>query len=61
MRTPGVCWVCGCTDDRACQPNGCAWANEEHTLCDSPGCVSQAIALAAVSDMDCPGIHEGGF
>lgn len=32
--TPGTCRVCGCTDDAAC-PDGCAWANQTHTLCTS--------------------------
>lgn len=29
---PGTCSQCGCTDDNACA-GGCAWADEEHTLC----------------------------
>lgn len=24
--TPRVCRGCGCTDERACRPNGCYWA-----------------------------------
>jgi hypothetical protein len=31
---PGQCRVCGCTDDHACL-DGCAWADEDHTLCTS--------------------------
>jgi len=32
---PGVCRVCGCTDETPCLSEGwpCAWANKEHTLC----------------------------
>lgn len=28
----GQCVYCGCTDERAC-PGGCAWVDENHTLC----------------------------
>lgn len=35
---PDTCRVCGCTDERGCL-EGCAWADEEHTLCDSLVCV----------------------
>jgi hypothetical protein len=28
----GVCRVCGCTDERACE-GGCYWVDDEHTLC----------------------------
>ena len=31
---PGICKICGCTDDHACS-GGCSWANKEHTLCTS--------------------------
>jgi hypothetical protein len=29
---PGVCHVCQCTDEEGC-PEGCEWADDEHTLC----------------------------
>ena len=32
---PGVCSCCGCTDESPCSPNGCAWANDDDTLCTS--------------------------
>ena len=35
---PGVCRVCGCTEENACE-GGCAWANEEKTLCTA--CVDE--------------------
>lgn len=31
-RTAGVCTVCGCTDDRACE-GGCSWVSLDRTLC----------------------------
>lgn len=33
--TPGVCRVCGCTEDQACmtEDGPCGWANKERTLC----------------------------
>lgn len=34
----GVCRRCGCTDDNAC-PGGCAWEDEDHTICSS--CVDE--------------------
>lgn len=30
---PGTCRKCGCTNERACPGTGCAWANDERTLC----------------------------
>lgn len=35
---PGICRDCGCTDEDGC-PEGCSWANAEHTLCSS--CVGE--------------------
>jgi hypothetical protein len=29
---PGVCHVCGCTDDAACD-GGCSWADDARTIC----------------------------
>lgn len=29
----GTCRVCGCTDNNACQPMGCWWVDDTHTLC----------------------------
>lgn len=31
-KTPGRCWRCGCTDDRACA-GGCSWADATRTVC----------------------------
>jgi len=31
---PGVCCVCGCEEDNACE-NGCEWVNMDQTLCSS--------------------------
>lgn len=35
---PGVCKLCGCTEDRACLDTetfeGCHWVNEERTVCN---------------------------
>jgi NTP pyrophosphatase (non-canonical NTP hydrolase) len=46
---PGRCRVCGCTDDAACilpERSGelCDWADDLHTLCDSPECLAAAEA-----------------
>ncbi len=30
----GVCRVCGCTDDAACE-GGCYWVDETETLCSA--------------------------
>jgi len=34
---PGVCRICGCTDNAACIVDGvpCSWVNEDHTLCSA--------------------------
>ena len=32
MNKPGTCFICHCTERRAC-PSGCAWANLAKTLC----------------------------
>ncbi len=32
MPERGVCQVCGCDDDHACE-GGCIWANADATLC----------------------------
>lgn len=29
---PGVCQICGCTDELACE-GGCSWVDDERTLC----------------------------
>jgi hypothetical protein len=31
---PGICCVCGCEEDNACD-EGCQWVNEEKSLCSS--------------------------
>lgn len=42
----GTCRYCGCTDDRACTIRlsttlfrGCAWADVQHTVCDTSACL----------------------
>lgn len=30
----GVCRVCGCVDEMACE-GGCTWVDDEHTLCSA--------------------------
>jgi len=32
MPTPGRCFMCGCTDERACD-DGCGWWNLQKTIC----------------------------
>jgi len=39
--TPGICRVCGCTDNNAC-PEGCSWADSTYTLCTNPICLRVA-------------------
>ena len=34
LETDGICRVCGCTDDWACD-GGCEWVNAQHTLCSA--------------------------
>jgi hypothetical protein len=46
LPTPGVCSVCGCSQEYACT-GGCAWANSERTRCTRCADESQAAALAA--------------
>lgn len=40
---PGVCKFCGCTEDHACE-GGCAWADDERTICTR--CVERSLQLA---------------
>jgi hypothetical protein len=51
MDQPGVCFVCGCTDDTPCMilvaencVKPCSWANKERTLCDNPDCLAEAFS-----------------
>jgi hypothetical protein len=37
---PGTCRFCGCTEGRACV-DGCSWANEEETICNSQQCLAR--------------------
>jgi hypothetical protein len=56
----GVCRVCGCTDDRACQQGDgqpCAWVNGATDLCTA--CAERAEALLA-SPAGKPGAVEKG-
>ncbi|MEJ7831298.1 MAG: hypothetical protein WKF79_00145 [Nocardioides sp.] len=48
MIRPGMCRVCGCTENRPCSiPAGkasqtCGWVpNSDRTLCDNPDCVAK--------------------
>ncbi len=43
-RRVSVCRVCGCTDDHAC-PQGCAWADKDHTLCTACADVAEKIGV----------------
>jgi hypothetical protein len=45
----GKCAICGCTLERGCgiiyasgRVGGCAWANEQHTLCTNSICLAVA-------------------
>lgn len=43
--TPGVCRVCGCTEDNACMnafDTPCSWVDETRTLCSNVDCVAAA-------------------
>lgn len=33
----GTCRVCGCTEEKACAPDGCGWTDATRTLCTSCG------------------------
>lgn len=55
-RTGGRCRICGCTELAACtivsdaaeyDERPCAWADAEHTLCDSPTCLEAVRILEA--------------
>lgn len=50
----GVCSVCGCSDEDACNDDGqpCHWVNEEHTLCSA---CEKKTASGAEGDLE-----EGG-
>jgi len=39
----GICRICGCTDDRACE-EPCTWTDKSQTLCNNPTCVAAAAA-----------------
>lgn len=39
----GICRFCGCVDERAC-PGGCAWIDDEHTVCSSLACYPRWVA-----------------
>lgn len=41
---PGRCIVCGCTDAFGC-PEGCGWADVDHTICTV--CVTDRQLVAA--------------
>lgn len=44
-RISRFCWLCGCTEDNACE-EGCDWANEEKIVCTA--CVAKEAARAEV-------------
>ncbi len=44
---PGTCRVCGCTDEMGCA-EGCGWADEDRTLCDSVVCLLVETLAAAL-------------
>lgn len=41
-----ACEICGCTEDAACQPFGCAWdpdyRRKGRYVCTTPSCLSAA-------------------
>lgn len=41
---PGICRVCGCTQDRACL-QGCAWADKTKTLCTTCASVACMVGM----------------
>lgn len=52
-KTKGTCWVCGCTEQRACilgtkasafrrEPITCSWVHNGQTLCTNPLCIKKA-------------------
>ncbi len=47
LSSPGVCNLCGCTDDHACD-GGCAWVDDEHTICTR--CVERSLQLALANE-----------
>jgi len=53
--TSGICRVCGCSNDDACDLGGepCAWADPERTLCT--GCVGEHQGTIAGCDVYSPG------
>jgi len=54
--TVRTCWICGCTDARACE-GGCAWAEGWEDLCTS--CVEvldEVLELVSVEDVDTRGL-----
>ncbi len=52
--TSGVCRVCGCTDEWACE-GGCGWVDAAQTLCSSLLC-----SLADLLRKGAAGPFEGG-
>lgn len=31
---PGRCVICGCDEDHACAPEGCAWSDDTRRICN---------------------------
>lgn len=50
--TVGICFRCGCTDEKPCGPEPCSWANAEQTLCSkcaiTCGIHQESISSAAI-------------
>lgn len=61
---PGVCRICGCTEDSSCIDDetglGCVWVDALHTLCDNIQCLErvsiaelEAMAPANITGLGC--------
>ena len=50
---PGICRICGCTDEEAC-PEGCTWV--EANLCSN--CVDKAYCDHNVHTCTCEWLHD---
>lgn len=57
---PRSCQLCGCTEEHACD-GGCAWADDEQTICTR--CVLASLQLALEPDPGStagPAVGDGG-
>ncbi len=56
---PGVCRVCGCTEDSPCLLDEgeqgsvpCWWVDRAHTLCSNTSCLA-VVPLGTLEQMEC--------